>query len=254
MDKKLLTQAASGDTAALATLRQQTPPNLTVFVAPGGKLDITATLAAFEYWQIYQTPPDEWGDEPTVNFAQAFPAKVRRDPINLKPITPGLWTKLWESKDGHGVIAAIWYGIRRGHIHESELELRGRVRRHLESPDQLLVDVLHEMKRDERQMRAAMDVVNAPVEQIVPIILITSREQASIAVAPRINASDLHDVLSKHFSIGELRTMIFNLGGDGDDFSNRRNVCARELVEWAQRHDRLNALSDMAHKMNPARW
>jgi len=167
MDKKLLTKAASGDTAALATLRQQTPPNLTVFVAPGGKLDITATLAAFEYWQIYQTPPDEWGDEPTVNFAQAFPAKVRRDPINLKPITPGLWTKLWESKDGHGVIAAIWYGIRRGHIHESELELRGRVRRHLESPDQLLLDVLREMKRDERQARAAMDAVNAPVTQIV---------------------------------------------------------------------------------------
>jgi len=288
MDKKLLTKAAKGNTGALATLRRTTPANLTVFVLKDGTLDIDATLQAYQYYLDYQEQPDEWGEEPTVNFATAFPAKVRRDPVKLKPVTPGLWTDLWESENGHEMVAAIWYGIRRGHIHESELELKGRVRRHLESPDQLLLDVLREMKRDEGQMRVAMDVVNAPAEQIVvpaPRQQQTPRQQGQSSALADLEAEynrggidvgrylklkasmttaksewshekyiALCHLIENYFSMSEINGLVFDMGLDRDDFTQRRSVAARELTNWAKRRSQLDKLSGLVKDENPNRW
>jgi len=287
MDKKLLTKAASGDTAALATLRRTTPANLTVFVAPAGKLDIDLTLAAYQYYLDYQEQPDEWGDEPTVNFAQAFPAKVRRDPINLKPITPGLWTDLWESHNGHKLVAAIRWGLAHQHIRDSELELKNRVRRHLEAPDQLLLDVVKEIERHADSMQVIMSAVNAPIMQDVAPELCqpTPRQQgqssalddleekyqrgdldigrylklkASMTVAKTEWSHEkyiaLYHLIGSHFSLSEINGLIFDMGLHRDDFTQRRSSAARELTNWAKRRSQLDKLSGLVKDANPNRW
>jgi len=282
MDKKLLTKAASGDTVVLATLRRTMPASLTVFVAPGGKLDIDATMAAYEYYLAYQEQPDEWGDEPTVNFATAFPAKVRRDPVRLKPVTPGLWTDLWNSDNGHKLIAAIHWGIPRGHIQVRGLALKDMVRKHLESPDQLLLDVLKEMERHEESMRFAMNAVNAPVAQTVAP---EPRQQGQSAALDELEAEyqrgrldiarylalkesmtttqstwshekyiALSHLIAEHFSLSEINTLIFNMSLHRDDFTQRRQTAARELTNWAKRRSQLDKLSGLVKDANPSRW
>lgn len=176
MNKELLTKAVSGDTAALSTLRRTVSPSLKVFVAPAGKVDVPATLAAYQYYVDNGFPPDEWNDEPTVTFAQAFPAKVRRNPLTLKPITPGLWTRVWESDGGPTLVAAIWWGRQHGHIRDTDPEIKVKVRARLHGTEwALLTEVIKMMQRDERQAQAAMNMVYAPMEhQVQETVIVTA--------------------------------------------------------------------------------
>lgn len=165
MNKKTLKKAVSGDAATLAELRQIVPGNLTVFVVSDGTVDVGASMEAYAYYQINGHAPDEWHDAPTLTLAQAFVQKVKRNPLTLRPITPGVWDDLW-SADGHRMVAAIRWGLAMGHIRESTLELKGRVRRHLNTPDQFLLDLAIGMERSETHARVAMDAVLCPLETV----------------------------------------------------------------------------------------
>lgn len=293
MNKELLTKAMSGDASALATLRRTTPASLTVFVAPGGKLNVDDTLAAFEYYKLHNMSPDEWHDAPTLTLTQAFVQKVKRNPLTLHAVTPGTWSDLW-SADGHKMIAAIHWGMAHGHIRESALKLRGRVSRHLSTPDQFLLDLVIEMERNEAQARAAMDAVLCPLETAtrrdVPQRQQTTAQQVGKKTAlatleeeygaGRVDISRylrlranleteaaqtasawshekyvaLHRVVREYFSLSEVQGLIFGMGLNCDDFSNRHDTAARELCQWAKRRSALDKLSNLVKKANPNRW
>ena len=280
MDKELLRKAASGDVAALATLRRHVPANLTVFVSPGGKLDIAATLEAHEYYLNYQTQPNEWNDEPTVNFAQAFPVKVRRHPLTLKPITPGLWTRVWDD-GGHELVAAIYWGWRARAIQMSEMELGIAIKSHLEKPTALFRECTTMMRRDGEAMQRAMDAVSAPVEceQVMPCAMRTPVSDGAMDALEeeyrkgnidigrylKLKASTqsvwshekcvaLNKLIASYFSLSEINTLIFNMSLNGDDFPQRRSSAARELTGWARRRGQLDKLSELVKMANPGRW
>lgn len=251
MDKELLTKAASGDTAALATLRRTTPTNLTVFVAPGSKLDITATLAAFKYYKLHNTPPDEWEDEPTLTFAQAFPVKIKRNPLTLKPITPGLWTRLWDKSDGHELCAAIWWGRQASHIVDTNPAIKVKVRAHLRGTEwALLLEVVKMMRRDERQCQHAMDAVNAPVEQIVSRQIITADVvpgvekraglQAALATLEREHDSGMIDI-GRYMRLEQRLTAELH-ASYGSKWSHQRYVALRDFIITAYSLDDLKVL------------
>jgi hypothetical protein len=284
--KTLLEKAVSGDRMAVADLRSAFS-HRTVFVAPGGKVNISATLAAIEYERLYQVAPHEWGDEPTVTAAQAFAARVRLDPIHLRPVTPGLWERLWESENGHKLVAAIHYGRHTGDIRESEKSIRLNVKALLSGTPWLLLDeVVKDMRRDDGVYLRAMGTVYpqaeavrcsapmpAPVASTPVGLTLDALERAynrgEIDIARYLKlkasipepcqdlpeASRLRDAIVAGFNLGEIKTLCFNIGCDHESLRRQtRQGMAQELVMWAKRRGQFGALSDEVRRQNPLRW
>lgn len=284
MNKKLLKQAVGGDTGALKELRQTVQPHLTVFVVSEGKVNTAATLEAFAYFQENNYPPEEWDDAPTLTLAQAFVQRVRRNPLTLRPVTPGVWSKLWDTDDGHKLVAAIHWGVAHGHIRESALSLKGRVRNHMERRDQFLLDIVTEMERDEAQANYAMGAVLCPVEREQPATPPPSpRQQGQAAAQDALEAAyqrgevdisrylklkatpstsewshekyiALNQMIKTSFSLSEIQGLIFDMGLDRDNFSKKRDMAAMGLSQWAKRRGQLDKLSGLVKRANPNRW
>ncbi len=284
MNKELLKQAVDGNAGALKDLRQTVQSSLAIFVMHEGKVDPEATLGAFAYFQENGHAPDEWDDAPLLTLARAFVQRVRRNPLTLRPVTPGVWSSLWNADDGHRLVAAIHWGISNGHIRESALSLKGRVRNHLEVQDQFLLDIVTEMERDEAQASFAMSAVFCPIERerVAPpapgprqqgqaaaqdaLESAYQRGEIDIGRYLKLKASPptsewshekylaLGRVVHEYFSLSEIQALIFDMGLNHDDFSNRRNTAARELCQWAKRRGALDKLSNLVKQTNPNRW
>lgn len=172
MKLKKLLQTAVTDPKALTELRQRFRPGVTVFVPGDDGLDIDATCAAVDYYEQHGDAPVEWGEDDegreilTVDILVAFPKRQRLDPVRLKPLTPGLWSRLWDHPNGHELVAAVRWGVQQGHIAMSAMEVKIKVRNLLSDgePWALLDGVIEKMGRDADVKRWAMDAVYPAVQ------------------------------------------------------------------------------------------
>jgi hypothetical protein len=281
---KTLRKAIGDDLGALEQLRNEVG-GLSVFVEADGEIDPQATLEAFRYAQRYGTAPREWDDVPTTTLAEAFAEKVKLDPIRLQVITPGLWTRLWERENGHNLVAALYWGIMRRHVTDSEVEIKAKVRALLDdTPWPLLDEVLTMLEKDEDEHKAARAAVYRRHKPVAPIDVVPPKSQTlkstppgAIAQGPGAVAAGaggiavggsvhggismpghgdslptrLHKALSALLSDGELRALLFDLGLDYDDLRGEgKSSKALEAVLWFSRRRHLRDLATALERAN----
>lgn len=74
----------------------------------------------------------------------------------------------------------------------------------------------------------------------------------SVPLPQRIDKAILARRLARYFNIDEMNTLMFNLGIDDEELSgDTRQTRARELVEYAERHDQLDVLATAVGNLRP---
>lgn len=204
MKLETLLETAATDPKALAELRRIIPSDVTVFVLAGEVIDIEATLDAIGYWEQYNYPPTEWGEDSdgheilTVAIGDAFPERQRLNPLNLRVVTPGLWKRLWESEDGHLRVAAIYWGREQGEIRMGDREIKIEVRALLDDgePWPLLEDLMRAMP--DRELDAVYPTVQAPQRDDVESHRVVVNAGAPLMDQERIALSGFATVVQEY--------------------------------------------------------
>jgi len=196
MKLKTLLKKAATDPKALAELRQRFSSGVTVFVPGADGIDIDATCAAVDYYEQHGHSPLEWGEDDdgqdilTVDIAEAFPERRRLNPLTMQPITPGLWSRLWDSKNGHERVAALWWGQRTGAIRDSDTQIKLNIRMLLTNGGwPLLRQCIIDMSRDAEVKRRAMDVVYPAAQSPRPAPRQTSEQKGAQAASSDLDAA-----------------------------------------------------------------